>query len=215
MLALARKVVIADRFVREGKFKKWEIDLFLGQDIHGKSLGIIGLGRIGKAVARRAQGFMMELFYYDIKRDKEAEMNLKISYLPLNELLSRSSFITLHLPLLPSTQHLIGEKEFSIMKPTAFLINTSRGAVIDEKALIKALKNGEIAGAALDVYENEPEMPQELIKMDQVVLTPHIASASAHTRTQMSLIAARSIIDFFEGRRPTYCVNPEVWEKEQ
>jgi len=210
MFAVARRVVEADKFTRAGKFKGWGPMMFLGGDVYGKTLGVVGVGRIGSAVAKRAKGFNMRVLYTDVVRNKEIEKEVGAKKVELDELLRESDFVTLHVPLMPSTRHLIGERELKLMKKTAYLINTSRGPVVDERALVEALRKGEIAGAGLDVYENEPELSPGLAELDNVVLTPHIASASVETRTRMATLAAENIIAFFEGKRPPTIVNPEV-----
>lgn len=210
LFAAARRIVEADRFTRQGKFKGWAPQLFLGLDITGKTLGIIGAGRIGTNFAKKAYGFSMKILYHDVKRNPNFERECRARYVELDVLLKSSDFISIHVPLLPETKHLIGSREFSIMKKTAILINTSRGPVIDEKALVKALKNKIIWAAGLDVYENEPELEPELKKLDNVVLLPHIASATIETRTKMGIIAAENILAFFRGEVPPNIVNPEV-----
>jgi len=210
MFAVARRVVEADKFTRAGKFKGWGPMMFLGGDVYGKTLGVVGVGRIGSAVAKRAKGFNMRVLYTDVVRNEEIEKEVGAKKVELDELLRESDFVTLHVPLMPSTRHLIGERELKLMKKTAYLINTSRGPVVDERALVEALRKGEIAGAGLDVYENEPELSPGLAELDNVVVTPHIASASVETRTRMATLAAENIIAFFEGKRPPTIVNPEV-----
>ncbi|EKD43913.1 MAG: hypothetical protein ACD_72C00075G0003 [uncultured bacterium] len=202
LLASARRVVEADKFTRAGKYKGWKPFLFIGEDIHDKTLGIIGLGRIGFAVAARAIGFGLKIVYHDVKRNPEFETKYGAQYLEVPELLKQSDFVSLHVPLLPSTRHLISKKEFGQMKKTAYLINTSRGPVIDEKALVTALKKKQIAGAAIDVYEFEPKMAPGLNKLDNIILTPHIASATIETRKKMSEIAATNIIAVLNGQTP-------------
>ncbi|KKS10063.1 MAG: D-isomer specific 2-hydroxyacid dehydrogenase, NAD-binding protein, partial [Parcubacteria group bacterium GW2011_GWB1_41_5] len=195
MLALAHRIPEADRFTKAGRFKGWEPLLFLGTDLSKKTLGIVGLGRIGSRVAYHAvKGFEMKVLYYDIKQNQEFEGEFGAIYKSdLNDLLGEADFVSLHVPLLESTRHLINEARLKIMKPTAYLINTSRGAVIDEKALTMALKNKIIRGAALDVFENEPKLTPGLTKLDNVILTPHIASATEETQ---------NIIEALEGRIP-------------
>jgi len=202
ILSIAQRIPEADRFVRAGKFKGWEPMLLLGADLRGKTLGIIGMGRIGQSVAKIAQsGFGMEIIYYDkFKNDK-------YKFAPIKKILKKADFISLHVPLLPSTRHLIGRKELGLMKKTACLINTSRGPVINEKALVKALRKKQIAGAALDVFENEPKLSPGLKKLDNIVLTPHIASASVETRDKMAVMAAQNLIDALEGKKPKNLVN--------
>ena len=206
IMSCARRIVEADRFVREGKFQGWEPMLMLGNDIFGKTLGIIGMGRIGRAVAHRALGFDMKVIYYDPQVDPESLPSDYVS-VDLTTLCQNSDFISIHTPLTPETRHLIGEKEFNLMKSTAILINTARGPIIDEQALISALKENKIAGAGLDVYENEPVIPEELIKLSNVILLPHIGSASYETRTKMALLAAENAIAVIEGKNPPARVN--------
>ncbi|WP_448523067.1 glyoxylate reductase [Pseudothermotoga sp.] len=216
LMAIARRIVEADRFVREGKFRGWEPMLLLGTDVHGATLGIVGFGRIGQAMARRALGFNMRVLYYDNTRVAEQiEKELKATFVDLPTLLKESDFVTLHVPLTKQTYHLIGEKELKMMKKGAYLINTARGPVVDEKALVKALKEGWIKGAALDVFENEPEIEPELLKLDNVVLAPHIASASYATRSKMSVMVAENIIKALNGEVPPNLVNPEVLQKKK
>ncbi|MGB9789487.1 MAG: glyoxylate reductase [Thermotoga caldifontis] len=214
LMAIARRVVEADKFVRAGKFRGWEPMLFLGNDVYGTTLGVVGFGRIGQAVARRALGFNMRVLYYDSKRvPEEIEKELKATFVDLPTLLKESDFVTLHVPLTKETYHLIGEKELKMMKKEAYLINTARGPVVDEKALVKALKEGWIKGAALDVFENEPEIEPELLTLDNVVLAPHIASGSYATRSKMSIMVAENIIKALNGEVPPNLVNPEVLQK--
>lgn len=211
MLAISRRIVESDRFTREGKFKGWVPTLLLGEDIYGKTLGIIGMGRIGYAVAKRSIGFCMKVLYYDNKKlSNEQEKEINAKFVSLEDLLKESDFISIHLDLTEKTRHFIGEKELKLMKKTAFLINTSRGAVIDEKALVKALQNKEIKGAGLDVYENEPELTPGLIELDNVILTPHTASASFETRTKMGIMAIENLLEVLNGKIPKNIVNPEV-----
>jgi len=212
MMAVARRVVEADKYVRRGDWKvPWGLMMFVGQDVWGKTLGIVGLGRIGSAVAKRALAFNMKALYYDIVRQPELEKDLGIEYMDLETLLKQADFVTVHVPLLPQTHHLIGERELKMMKRTACLVNTSRGPVVDEKALYKALKEGWIWGAGLDVWEKEPvEMDNPLLKLDSVVVAPHIASASIETRTKMAVMAAENLISILEGKVPPNLVNPEA-----
>ncbi len=213
IFAIARRVVEADKFTKEGMYKGWGPMMFLGGDIYRKTLGIVGLGRIGKSVVRRAKGFDMRVLYFDAFRaDEKVEKELGIEYVSLEELLKESDFVSMHVPLLPSTRHLIGEKELLMMKKTAYLINNSRGPVIDEEALVNALRDKEIAGAALDVFENEPELSPGLADLENVVLTPHISSASIETRTKMAVMAAENLLAGLKGMRPPNIVNPEVLE---
>lgn len=211
LLSIARRIVESDKFNRAGKFKGWGLMLFLGGDVYGKTLGIVGAGRIGTAVAKRSIGFNMKVLYCDNRHNKKIEKKpVNAKKVTLDRLLVCSDFVSLHVSLTKNTTHLIGEKELKKMKKTAYLINTSRGPVVDEKALVKALKNKWIAGAALDVYENEPRMTKGLSKLDNTVLTPHTASASFETRTKMALTAVENAVRVIKGKRPLHVVNPEV-----
>jgi glyoxylate reductase len=213
MMAVARRIVEADNFLRTGQWKGWAPCLMLGHDVYGKTLGIVGLGRIGKAIARRAKGFDMRVLYYDTRRDEQAERELGVAYVPLENLLRESDFVSIHAPLTEKTRHLIGEKELRLMKPTAFLVNVARGPLVDEAALIRALREKWIAGAALDVFEREPYVPPELIQMKNVVLVPHIGSASVETRSKMAMMAVENLLAVLEGKIPPNLVNPEVIQK--
>ena len=210
LFAMARRVVEADNFLRAGKFKGWAPMLFLGQDVSGKTLGIIGCGRIGSAFGKRAKGFDMRILYCDVVRNEKFEQETGAAYVDEETLLKESDFISIHVALMPSTRHLIGENEFELMKETAILINTSRGPVVDETALVKALKEGKIWGAGLDVFEAEPELAPGLAELDNVVIVPHIASASIETRTKMGTMAVENILAVIDGKTPPNCVNPEV-----
>ena len=201
MFAISRRIVESDQFMRDGKYTGWAPMMFLGNDLANKTLGLVGLGRIGAAVAERMKdGFDMKIFYYDVRRNEELEKKFGLEYKDLDSLLKESDFISIHVPLLPATRHLIGEPQFKIMKKTAYLINTSRGPVVDEKALVGALKSGEIKGAALDVYEEEPKMAPGLAELPNTVLTPHTASATEETRSAMSELAAKNIIAVLSGQ---------------
>ena len=214
LMATSRRIVEGDKFARAGKYNGWGPMLMLGGDIYNKTLGIIGLGRIGKKVAKRASGFNMNKIYYNrTKLTSEEEKKFDVEYAEFEELLKTSDFISLHVPLTDSTRHLIGKKELEMMKKTAYLINTSRGPVIDESALADALKNNEIAGAGLDVYEEEPKIHPGLIDLDNVVLTPHIASASIDTRTKMGTMAAENLIVGLKGNKMPNLINKEVLQK--
>jgi len=212
LMAVARRIAEADRYVRSGKWKvPWGLMMLLGQDIWGKTIGIIGMGRIGSAVARRAKGMNMRILYYDIRRNEEAEKELGAEYVDLETLLRESDFVTIHVPLTPETRHLINEERLKMMKRTACLINTSRGPVVDEKALYKALKEGWIWAAGLDVWEEEPtSVDNPLLKLENVTASPHIASASIATRTRMAIMAVENMIAILEGRVPPNLVNKEV-----
>lgn len=213
ILAARRLIIPADRFTREGKFKGWEPDLFLGYDVYGKTLGIIGFGRIGQAVAKRALGFDMKIVYYSRTRNLEAEKSLNAEYKDLDELLKISDIVSIHTPLNKDTVHMITYEKIKLMKKSATIVNTSRGKVIKEDDLVKALKEGLIFSAGLDVYEFEPQIHPELIKMDNVVLLPHIGSASYETRTKMAEMAVTNLVRFFNNERPLSIVNPEVLSK--
>lgn len=214
MLSVMRRISELDRRLRQDRGFRWSMMTYMGRDLFGKELGIIGMGRIGKAVAKRAAAFGMRISYYTRKRlDPVIEMELEASYKRMDELLQTADVISIHTPLTEETRHLIGYRELSMMKPGAYLINTSRGPVVDEKALVKCLSEGRIAGAGLDVFENEPKISPELLKMDNVVLTPHIGTDTVETRINMNREAARNIIDFFSGRQPFHVVNPEVLDK--
>ena len=203
ILAVARRVVEADRFTREGKFKGWKADLFLGMELNGASLGIIGMGRIGRAVARRAAGFGMKIYYYDIRRlDEQQEKELKATFIPLDELLSSCDVITIHTPLTPETKNLINRERVNKIKKGAIFINTARGAVVDEDALIDRLEDGSLMGAGFDVYRDEPKINPRLVKLNNVVLLPHIGSATWKTRLAMAHLAADNIIAVLQGRPP-------------
>ncbi len=207
MFTVARRIVEADKFCREGKFKGWSANLFLGGDIYGKTLGLVGVGRIGAAVAMRTKGFNMRVLYVDVRHNYEIEREVGAIKVDMDTLLKESDFVSLHVPLMPETRHLIGKRSLSMMKPTAYLINTSRGPVIDEAALAEALRNKTIAGAGLDVYEFEPHITPELLELDNVVLAPHIASGTVETRTKMALMAAENVIAVLDGKTPPNAVN--------
>ncbi len=215
ILSAARRIVEADRYLREGKFKGWAPMLMLGNDVYNRTLGIIGFGRIGRAVAQRAKGFHMKIIYYEpVKLSHDIEKKYSAEYRSIDDLLKESDFVTIHTLLVESTHHLISEKEFSLMKKTAYIINTARGPIVDEKALVRVLKERMIAGCALDVFENEPEVEKELIEMPNTVLVPHIGSASIETRTKMALMVAENVIAVLvqKGRAPNV-VNPEIYEE--
>lgn len=208
LLALAHRVTEADDYCEEGKFKGWGPMLLLGTDISKKTIGIVGLGRIGSRVAYHAKkGFDMDILYYDVKPSPEFEQEFRARFCPLEDLLKSADFVSIHVPLLPTTKHLIGEEQLRMMKKSAYLINTSRGPVVDEKALVKILEEGHLKGAALDVFEWEPEITPALKALPNVITAPHIASATEETRGKMSEMAAQNIIAALEGNTP---LNPIV-----
>jgi len=208
-LALAKRLVDADKFVRAGKYKGWRPDIFIGSQITGKTLGLVGCGRIGKSVARMlGKGMGMKVVYHDIHRlSNEDEKELGLTFMPLPEVLAQADVISVHVNLTPETHHLIGVKELKTLKKTALLINTSRGPVIDERALVIALKNKKIAGAGLDVFEFEPKLSAGLTKLENVILTPHIASATTEARSQMAELVADNVIAALNGVIPPHKVN--------
>jgi glyoxylate reductase len=210
LMAVARRLGEGEAMVRSGDWKGWDLDQLVGTDVWGKTLGIVGFGRIGRAMARRASGFQMKVIYTDAVRAPEAaEKELHAEYRDMNGLLADADFISVHVPLLPETRGLFDAPKFWRMKPTAFLINTSRGPVVDEAALVQALESRKIAGAALDVFENEPFIHSGL-RRPNVVLAPHIASASIETRTKMACMAAENVVALFNGQQPANMLNPEV-----
>jgi glyoxylate reductase len=203
LMAAARRVVEADQFARSGQWKRWQWDLLWGVDIHGKTLGVVGFGRIGRAVARRALGFNMRVLYTDtVRADDATERDLRASAVDLETLLRESDFVTLHTLLIPETRHLINERTLRLMKKTAVLVNAARGPVVDEAALVRALTEGWIAGAGLDVFEEEPKIHPGLLPLENVVLAPHIASASLDTRLAMATLAVRNCLAVLEGKPP-------------
>lgn len=210
LLSVARRIAEADKFVRDGKWSGWEPMFFIGVDVDRKTLGIAGLGRIGKNVARKAKAFDMNIIYTDVQRDPAFERELGARFVDKQTLLAESDFLTLHVPLLPETRHYIGERELKAMKKSAVLINASRGPIVDEKALVKALREKEIWGAGLDVFEDEPRLEPGLTGLDNVIVVPHIASATMETRINMGKIAVNNIVNVLSGRPPETCVNPEV-----
>ncbi|HZO75511.1 MAG TPA: D-glycerate dehydrogenase [Ktedonobacteraceae bacterium] len=209
LIATARRVAEAERYVRAGKFTNWGPLLFCGAEVHHATLGLIGAGRIGKVMAKRASGFEMQVLYHNRQRlAPEEEAAYHLTYVSMDELLQQSDFVSIHTPYTPDTHHLIGRRELALMKPTAILINTARGPIVDEKALVQALQTKEIAGAGLDVFEREPTIEPELLTMEQVVLLPHIGSASLKTRTLMATMASANIVAHALGQRPPNIVNP-------
>jgi glyoxylate reductase len=213
LLAVARRLGEGEALARSGNWKGWNLDQLCGADIWGKTLGIVGFGRIGRAVARRASGFQMKVIYTDaVRAPEDIEKPLNAEYRDMNSLLADSDYVSLHVPLLPDTRALFDAAKFFRMKPTAFLINTSRGPVVDEAALVAALESKKIAGAALDVYENEPFIHPGL-KRSNVVLAPHLASASLETRSKMATMAANNMVALFKGQRPPNMLNPDIFKK--
>ena len=212
LMATARRIVEADRFLRAGRWEGWDLLQFLGHDVHGKTLGICGLGRIGRGVARRARGFAMRILYTDVQRAPElVEGDLGVTFVDKDTLLREADFVTIHVPLFPETRHYISDRELGLMKPTAILVNAARGPIVDEAALARALQQQQIAGAGLDVYEEEPKVHPSLPALENVVLLPHIASASIETRARMATMAAENVVAGIAGRRPPNLLNPEAF----
>jgi glyoxylate reductase len=203
LMATARRVIEADRFVRAGQWKAWDYNLLLGHDVHGKTLGLIGFGRIGRAVARRARGFSMRVLYHDaVRADQKTEQEVAATFTPLSDLLQQSDFVSVHTPLLAETRHLLDERALRTMKKTAIVVNAARGPIVDEQALVRALTEGWIAGAGLDVFENEPQIHPGLLALTNVVLAPHIASGSSETRLAMATLAVRNCLAVLDGKPP-------------
>ncbi len=212
VFAVTRRIVESDKFTRAGRYNAWGPMLFLGGDITGRTLGIVGAGRIGSAVAEKALCFKMRILYSDHLANPKFENELGAKKVTFEDLLKESDFISIHVPLLESTRHLFNDNAFKLMKKTAYLINTSRGPVVEEVALVRALKNDEIAGAGLDVFEDEPKINPELISLDNAVLTPHIASATIETRNKMATMSAQNLVDGLHGKRPANLLNPEAFD---
>jgi glyoxylate reductase len=212
LMALARRIVEADKYVRTGQWKVgWHPNMLAGRDVYGATIGVVGAGRIGYAVAKRAKGFDMKILYYDVIPRPEMEKDLGAKKADIDTLLKNSDFVSIHVPLMKETHHLINAEKLKLMKNTAYLINNSRGPVVDEKALYDTLKAGQIAGAGLDVFEQEPTpIDNPLLKLDNVVVAPHISSASLETRSRMSEMVAENLLSFFEGKKPPNLVNPDV-----
>jgi lactate dehydrogenase-like 2-hydroxyacid dehydrogenase len=211
LMAAARRVVEGDRFLRAGRWREWSVDLLCGHDIYGRTLGLVGMGRIGQAVARRARGFQMRVLYHDaVRQDAQSEKDLGVEFVPFEALLRESDFVSVHVPLLPETKKLIGAGALAQMKKTAILINTSRGPVVDEAALAEALANGTIAAAGLDVFECEPAVNPKLIELENAVLAPHIASGSIDTRKKMCQMAVENAVAALQGQRPPNLVNTSL-----
>jgi glyoxylate reductase len=211
LMAIARRLLEGDAWMRSGTWPGWDLDQLVGGDIWRKTLGVLGFGRIGRGVARRARGFEMRVLYSDaVRASAEVEKELNAEFVDRDRLFRESDFISVHVPLLPDTRHLISKDNLEKMKRTAFLVNTSRGLVVDEAALAEALENKKIAGAALDVFEHEPKVHPALLTRKDVILTPHIASASVETRTKMAVMAANNVLALFEGRRPPNAINADA-----
>jgi len=212
LMAVARRVVECDRFVREGRWQHWEFGMLWGADVHHKTLGIYGFGRIGQAMARRGAGFGMRILYHSRRRaPDQLERESGARFVDRETLLRESDFLSLHCPSTPETHHVIGPREMTLMKPTAFLVNTARGKVVDEEALVEALESKKIAGAGLDVFEHEPHLHPKLAGLANVVLVPHLGSATSETRFKMAMLAAENLLAALDGRRPPNLVNPEAW----
>ena len=211
LMAIARRLLEGDAWMRSGTWPGWDLDQLVGGDIWGKTLGVLGFGRIGRGVARRSRGFEMRVLYSDaVRASADVEKELNAEFVDRDRLFRESDFISVHVPLLPDTRHLISKDNLEKMKRTAFLVNTSRGPVVDEAALAEALENKKIAGAALDVFEHEPKVNPALLMRKDVILTPHIASASVETRTKMAVMAANNVVALFEGRRPPNALNADA-----
>ncbi len=211
MVSAARRICEADRFLRAGRWQQWEIDMMTGHDIHGHTLGIFGMGRIGQGMARRARGFDMRVIYHDpVRATPEQEEEWGVEYVDRDTLFRDADFLTIHVPLNDETRHAVGKEELALMKSSAVLVNTSRGPVVDEKALADALEEGQIASAGLDVFEEEPVVEPRLLALENIVLVPHIGSASIKTRTRMCTMAAENAAAVLIGQRPPNPVNPEV-----
>lgn len=212
LLAAARRLGESERWLRAGHWKRWEFDQFAGADLHGRTLGIIGFGRIGRAIARRAAGFSMRVIYADTAR-LPADVEAGAQWVGKEELLRQADHVVVMVPYLPSTHHLIGAAELALMKPTAVLVNLARGGVVDDAALVRALRDGRLAAAGLDVFENEPQLNPGFLELENVVMTPHIASSTQATREAMARLAMRNLADALAGRRPPCLLNPDAWDR--
>ena len=211
LLAVARRVVEGDRYVRDDRWKHWDWELLWGANIHHKTLGLIGFGNIGQAMGRRGLGFAMRILYHARHRAPQSvESDLQAQSVDLETLIRESDFLSLHVPLTPETRHLIQARELSWMKPTGFLVNTARGRIVDEEALVRALKSRQIAGAALDVYEHEPKVHPDLLSLANVVLLPHVGSGTVETRIEMASLAAKNVLASLDGQRTPNLLNPEI-----
>ena len=214
LMAAARRVTEAERWLRAGNWKGWKNDQFLGVDVHHATLGIIGMGRIGQAIARRAKGFSMRVLYHNRKRaPKSVEKALAARYVSMERLLKESDFVSLNMPYSPESHHLIGARELALMKPTAVIVNAARGGIIDDAALVTALKERRIAATGLDVFEGEPKFDPGFLELDNVALVPHIGSATRATRTAMAMLASKNLGAVLSGKRPPNLLNPEAWAK--
>jgi glyoxylate reductase len=213
MLALARRVVEADQVTRQGAYKGWEPAIFLGQLLRGKTLGIIGMGRIGGMVAKRAKGFEMKVLYSNRSRDEAAEQATGAEFVEMDRLLSDSNFVSIHVPLTDETRGMVNVEKFAKMKHGAILINTARGPIVREQDLVEALRDGKLGGAGMDVYENEPIINPELVAMENVIMTPHIGSATHEAREAMGKLAVDALLNTFNDQMPANIVNKDVWEK--
>jgi len=212
LLATARRAIEADRYVRQGQWDRWQWGLLHGMDVHHKTLGLLGFGGIGRPMARRGRGFAMRVLYHARHRvDASIERELHAEYASLETLLRESDFLSLHVPLTPETRHIIGGEAIRLMKSSAILVNTARGPVVDEEALLEALAGGKIAGAGLDVFEDEPKVNPKFAGLDNVVLAPHAGSATGETRLRMATLAVRNLLAMLAGERPQNVVNPEVY----
>jgi lactate dehydrogenase-like 2-hydroxyacid dehydrogenase len=214
LMAAARRITEAERWLRAGNWKGWKNDQFLGVDVHHATLGIVGMGRIGQAIAQRARGFSMRVLYYNRNRlSAKVERETGAKYVGFDKLLRESDFVSLNMPYSPSSHHLIGAKQLAQMKPTAVIVNAARGGVIDDAALIAALKDRRIAAAGIDVFEGEPRFNPGFLELDNVALVPHIGSATRATRTAMAMLASKNLTAALSGRRPPNLLNPEAWAK--
>jgi glyoxylate reductase len=212
LLATARRAIEADRYVREGRWDRWQSGLLHGLDVHHKTLGLVGFGGIGQPMARRGLGFSMRILYHTRHRaDESVERELRAAYTDLETLLRESDYVSLHIPLTSETRHIIDRKALGLMKNTAILVNTARGPVVDEEALLEALTNRKIAGAGLDVFDGEPNVNPNFAALANVVLAPHIGSATGETRLRMAMLAVRNLLAMLGGERPANVVNPEVY----
>jgi glyoxylate reductase len=216
LLAVARRIAEGDRYVRGGHWKQWQWNCLWGTEMHGKTLGLYGFGRIAQATARRGRGFSMRILYYARHRaPASVEKEFAAEFVDRESLLRQSDFLSLHVPLTPETRHAIGAPELALMKPGAFIINAARGPIVDEEALVQALQTGRLAGAGLDVFENEPQVHPALLAMDNVTLSPHVGSATAETRLRMAMLASKNLLTALRGERPSNLVNPEAWRGPQ